>query len=359
MGMSDYYGNPQINWSMSPTIGKLADSLAKAQGKFETVKKDTKNGAYAGSKYAELASIIDATKKHLSDEGIAVIQMPRSEFGESEAKMLHLTTMLAHNSGEWISCDLSMPAIMRDRFDAQSVGSAVTYARRYSLQSMLGIAAEADDDGNAAVGKGTVEAAQSVAIEKLRAHVRTNGGSELVTITPYKDGFLALSGNSLPVIRSEMKGDMKAKLGWVQRGNVDMFVKEHKAHFIDFCTSIKVSVIDESSGTAAMNESRSTPVETPFSQDPDTDPLILDTKRVERTGKKPFLAVKWNGMDINCFDKNLWPFIEGHVKRPAHFDWSSTPDGKYKNLLHIVRLSGMPFELQEAPYKAEDGDVGF
>ena len=87
-----------------------------------------------------------------------MMQMTRSEFGEEDAKMLTITTMLAHSSGEWIATDLTLPAMMRDRFDAQSVGSAITYGSAWtSLQAILGVAADDDDDANRAAGIGTKE----------------------------------------------------------------------------------------------------------------------------------------------------------------------------------------------------------
>jgi hypothetical protein len=155
-----------MKWSMSASIGKLVEALSKAQLRFDPVLKDNDNPAFR-SKYADLATVIESTRKHLASEGVSVIQMPHAEFGEGDAKILTLTTMLAHSSGEWISTDLSLPAMMRERFDAQSVGSAITYARRYALAAMTCVAQE-DDDGNKAAGVGTKEAAQNVATKKLK-----------------------------------------------------------------------------------------------------------------------------------------------------------------------------------------------
>lgn len=156
----------ETKWSKSESIAKLVEALAKAQLKFDPVLKDSDNPAYR-SKYADLQSVISATQTHLASEGLTVIQMPQASFGVDEAKMLTVTTLLAHCSGEWIASDLTLPAMMRERFDAQSVGSAVTYARRYALQAVLGVAAELDDDGNKASGVGTKEAAQEVAKKKI------------------------------------------------------------------------------------------------------------------------------------------------------------------------------------------------
>lgn len=130
----------------SPTIGELGKALAAAGLEFDTAVKDTSNPFFK-SKYADLAELIRATRKALSQHGLAVIQSPR--VSERSAKV---TTMLLHSSGEWIADDLELPAAQGTKFDAQTVGSAITYARRYAYQSILNIAGEVDDDGNAAVG---------------------------------------------------------------------------------------------------------------------------------------------------------------------------------------------------------------
>ena len=189
-----------MNWSMSPTIGKLVESLAKAQLKFDKVLKDSDNPAFR-SKYADLATVIEATRAHLASEGLSIIQMPHAKFGLDDAKEMILTTLMAHTSGEWIATDLSLPAMMRERFDAQAVGSAITYARRYALAAMTGVAQE-DDDGNKAAGIGSKEAAQKVAVGKLREMASKD--IQPVELVPYKEGLLALRGNGVAIVKAEM-----------------------------------------------------------------------------------------------------------------------------------------------------------
>jgi hypothetical protein len=144
----------------SNTMGKLAGALAKAQLEFKAVLKQNDNPAFR-SKYADLATVIEATQQALALQEVVVIQSPTTR-----GKDLTLTTLLLHSSGEWIASDLTMPATMRERFDAQSVGSAISYARRYSLQAVLGVAGE-DDDGNEASGQGSQKAADAVAKQKI------------------------------------------------------------------------------------------------------------------------------------------------------------------------------------------------
>ena len=132
----------------SDSIGKLAEALAKAQGEIKNALKDSAN-PYFKSKYADLAGIWDAARGPLSANGLALIQCPRCTETSVEVE-----TILAHSSGEWISEVLALPAVQQskekgERFDAHTIGSAVTYAKRYALAAMVGVATE-DDDGNAA-----------------------------------------------------------------------------------------------------------------------------------------------------------------------------------------------------------------
>jgi hypothetical protein len=138
----------------SETINELAAALAAAQGKIENASKDSAN-PYFRSRYADLASIWDAIRGPLSAQGLAVVQPVRVD-GSS----VTVTTLLAHASGQWISSDLTMTAQrqMKDgggweKLDSpQAIGSCITYARRYALAAMAGVAPE-DDDGEGAQGR--------------------------------------------------------------------------------------------------------------------------------------------------------------------------------------------------------------
>ena len=145
----------------------LMIALAKAQAKFGAAIKGSVNPAFR-SKYADITSIIDATLEHLNAEGIVLMQHPSLEFkgeGDSREAFVTMTTRVQFK-GQWMESDLSAPAAMRDRFDAQSVGSACTYLSRYQMQNILVVPRE-DDDGQKAVGAGTSEAAQAVGKAKV------------------------------------------------------------------------------------------------------------------------------------------------------------------------------------------------
>jgi len=136
--------NFQITFETSATVGSLMAALAKARKAFKPVLKNQENPFFK-SRYADLADVIEATKDGLSDNGLAVLQPPAYTKATATVTIL---TLLGHSSGEWIRACLDMPV---SKTDAQGVGSAITYGRRYSYSAVLNVASEADDDGNAAV----------------------------------------------------------------------------------------------------------------------------------------------------------------------------------------------------------------
>lgn len=128
----------------SAEIGALALALAEAHKSFKPLKKETVNPFFK-SKYADLAGVIEATDEGLSKNGLAIVQSPMLN-GSS----VTVTTMIVHSSGQWMRADLTLPM---DKTTAQAAGAAITYARRYSYQAFVSVAADVDDDGNHASGK--------------------------------------------------------------------------------------------------------------------------------------------------------------------------------------------------------------
>lgn len=152
----------------SQSIGKLAEALAKAQGKIEGASKDSTNPHFK-SRYADLASVWEACRTHLSANGLSIIQTL-----DNGLNGVTIITTLAHSSGEWIKGALTLKPV---KDDPQGVGSAITYARRYALAAMVGVAPE-DDDAEAATGRtttGTKTAAPTppATVEKWRDNAET------------------------------------------------------------------------------------------------------------------------------------------------------------------------------------------
>lgn len=143
----------------SDDINELAPALAKAQGAMVNAAKDTKN-PFFGSKYADLASVWDACRKPLSDNGLSIVQLPDVQFqgapefesyktksGDERWRAKVITTVtvitrLLHSSGQWIEDEIQ--AVLPSG-DPQSIGSAITYLRRYALSALVGVAPEDDD----------------------------------------------------------------------------------------------------------------------------------------------------------------------------------------------------------------------
>lgn len=131
----------------SQSIVEFAKAMTKFQQNVPKIEK-TAEGKIAGKsksgqsydysyKYADLAVIWDKIRGTLTDNGLSVIQAP-AHYAEPS-----LTTMILHESGEWVEGTMKL-AISRD--DPQGHGSAITYARRYALCAMLGIVADSDND---------------------------------------------------------------------------------------------------------------------------------------------------------------------------------------------------------------------
>ena len=123
---------------------QIATALVKAQMAFGPALKTATNPHFR-SRYADLSACVEAVMDGLNHNGIAMIQ----QCSESDTGVI-VETVFIHESGEMLNCGkLHVPAV---KHDPQGYGSALTYARRYSLMAACGIAPE-DDDGNAASRK--------------------------------------------------------------------------------------------------------------------------------------------------------------------------------------------------------------
>lgn len=136
----------------SDSIKELATALSKAQGCMGGAKKDA-NNPFFKSKYADLASVIDAIREPFAKHGLSYMQFPSILAFEGKVPWVQVETIVLHESGEWISEILSIPASAdkNDHYNAQEIGKVITYAKRYGLQAAAGVPSE-DDDGNTASG---------------------------------------------------------------------------------------------------------------------------------------------------------------------------------------------------------------
>ncbi len=154
----------------SETIANLAKALAVAQGQMGPAHKDTPN-PYFKSVYADLSSVVSAIRGPLSSNGLSFVQVTIP----SENEEICVETVLMHESGEWLSAIIAIPV---SKADAQGYGSALTYAKRYGLQGLLGVPSD-DDDGNAAAkAKPAPKAAIQGTITTFASHIAEHGEEE-------------------------------------------------------------------------------------------------------------------------------------------------------------------------------------
>ncbi len=134
----------KINQVMSDDIKELVTALCKAQGVMKPAVFNKVNPHFK-NKYADFTSCMECCREPLANNGLSVMQ-----YCENINEKLMLVTMLAHVSGQWIKSFFPLNPL---KMDSQSIGSAMSYGKRYSLSALLGIVSEDDDDGEAAHGR--------------------------------------------------------------------------------------------------------------------------------------------------------------------------------------------------------------
>ena len=170
----------------SETIGALAAALAKAQGAIKPAPMDRDNPFFK-SKYATLTSLWESARAALTANGLAVTQA--TDF-DNDGKVVLVTTLM-HSSGEWIGSVYPVDPVDRK---PQSLGSAITYARRYAFGALVGLSSDDDDDGNA--GNGAQQSATNAAqpSRKKEAPPQSNP-APAATVTTTGNGGGAGNGN--------------------------------------------------------------------------------------------------------------------------------------------------------------------
>lgn len=143
----------KARFEQSPELGQLFEALSQCEFpaivRDRTAKIPLKSGGEYAYKYADLATLKEATQPELKKNKLAVVQ----QVGTNE-KGIILRTVLGHASGQWLSATMEMPTA---GLKAQDLGSAVTYARRYSRGAILDVASEDDDGSKATHGEDTSE----------------------------------------------------------------------------------------------------------------------------------------------------------------------------------------------------------
>jgi len=163
----------------------LYEQLVKALSEMSNPKKSATNPFFK-SKYATLEDSLNIATKTLAKYDLAVLQLNvTKETGSC------LVTRIIHKSGQFIE-DGGVPLKLKDENDAQKLGGAITYARRYGLQSMLGMIGEEDDDGNTAVQPKPKEVTARQP-SKMSYNIYDLEGSKINTYNKYETYFAEIS----------------------------------------------------------------------------------------------------------------------------------------------------------------------
>lgn len=189
----------------SQQIDQIAAALAAAQGEMTGAKKSSAN-PYFKSSYADLASVMEAIAAPFAAHGLSFIQ---SAGQAAHGGGVSVTTLLMHSSGQWIESDpMVLPPVKND---PQAFGSAVTYAKRYSLQAMVGVPS-VDDDAAAATAapKAPARPKKAPAIDLTEATAKLKAGAE-DGLNGLSAAWKALSGEERNALGT-LKDQLKAKL---------------------------------------------------------------------------------------------------------------------------------------------------
>jgi hypothetical protein len=136
--IADYSISGQHSELMSEKIDALGLALSKAQSVMENVSKDKQGYGY---KYADLASVLTAIRKPLSDNGLSISQLVTAEVDKHI-----LITLLMHESGQWLKSKFYIEnVVMKQCNSLQQIGAGITYTRRYALSAIVGLSQEDDD----------------------------------------------------------------------------------------------------------------------------------------------------------------------------------------------------------------------
>ena len=219
----------------SSEINKLVTALSKVQGKITGAEKNAKNPHFK-SDYADLHSVIESCRETLSKHGISFIQGFLHNSANSNPHV-HVTTMLAHDSGQWMRTTCYLPV---DRNNAQGVGSAITYGRRYGLSAMVGIS-QYDDDGQYASTPSPKDMA-----DKLKGIKNPDFAKNPSDVAEYNELF------SHEVFNGKTEGVLSVK-GKACKGHWDVCINQTQ---VDQCLETMRSRIDEYEVNKAEKESK-------------------------------------------------------------------------------------------------------
>lgn len=209
---------------MSAETDQIFSALAEAQGEFERVIADRKGQTgHRTYRYADLSAHLSVIRPILPKHGLAIVQRPVQD--DNDITLVRLQTVLTHSSGQWFAGMVKMRSTGEKAETPQSIGSVITYARRYGLAALLGLAAEEDDDGAAASlppGVRPAPASASTAKPQIKGTLCTDierarvvRAAQALELTPEKLQQIVKDGagvNSLRELNSALCVDLAERL---------------------------------------------------------------------------------------------------------------------------------------------------
>lgn len=175
--------NERLMPQMSEKTDIVLDKLMKAKQQIGTVKKDSKN-PFHKSNYASLNAYIDASEEHLIQNGLILVQAGNGSFSEP----IIVATLMHPESGQWLKSYLP---ILNPKQDSQGLGASVTYMRRYSIATLLGLVSE-DDDGETASGRGKYDQQKKKALPVESPEKEDERLTKLLQMFDKEDWFLVM-----------------------------------------------------------------------------------------------------------------------------------------------------------------------
>ncbi len=188
----------------------LAAALVKAQADMPALQRDKLNPHFK-SRYLSLESLLAEVLPVLNANGLALVQLPTASFSPDGVALPSLRTILIHGeSGETVETTM---LLLASKADAQGQGAAITYARRYSLMSMLGLSADEDDDGNAASSQRGARKPAAASTEKPETETTARGTISTAQLTRLHTlvGVHGLSSGAAKNIIRELAGVESSK----------------------------------------------------------------------------------------------------------------------------------------------------
>lgn len=207
----------------SEQLNELAAALCKAQAALRPAAMNATN-PFLKNKYADLGAVIEAARKPMADNGLSISQL----VGGDDA-VISITTILLHNSGQWLESTVSMTmGEERGKSAAQVAGSIITYLRRYSFASVLGIYADEDTDGSESKQDKPSKAQPATKPAQSAPQAEPEQQTELIATTSQDEPYTTIDTKSLTARFNAMQKKIRAG----EYTSEELAEKQHKCEEI-------------------------------------------------------------------------------------------------------------------------------